>query len=130
MSEFLFDHHAQIADNHIASIKADIEKAAKDYQLALESIDKKHARFLASLGKMSVAGQNVIRQREKKLVKDLEKANAKIRELETAMPHATADAALLALEQTAIKKACSLAVFDSILQLVWKSGQLTMLQHR
>lgn len=115
MSEFLFDHHAQMAENHLASIKADIEKAAKDYQAALESIDKKHAKFLSSLGKMSVAGANVLRQREKKLVKELEKANAKIRDLESMMPHATADAAAQALEKSAIEKACSLAVFDSLL---------------
>lgn len=115
MSEFLFDHNARAAENHLRSIKNDIIKAANDYQAALESIDRKHEKYLVSLGKVEVAARNILRQEKKEMEKELRKAQARIRELEEMLPHRTADAAAQALEQSAIKKACSLAVFDSIL---------------
>lgn len=115
MSEYLFDYHTQCADNHLTSIKDDIEKAAKDYLTALASIDKKHSKFLSSLEKASIAGRNIIRQREKKLLKELEQAKAEIQVLKAAIPNSNSAAASLAIEEIAIKKACSLAVFDSIL---------------
>ena len=115
MSDFLFDHNMVAFVNHATKLVHDIDDLEYKHIEEIRKIKKKYALLHGAAEKVRAAQENILRQEKARVVKELEEAHARIRELEEMLPHKNADAAAQALEQSAIKKACSLAVFDSIL---------------
>lgn len=115
MSEQLHDYHLDAVLLNLEAMMEELEKLQTKNDLALKAIEKKFRYAHKAFRKMKTAEINVLRQKEKAVTRELDKLKKENAELRALIPQVSTEAVVNLQEQAAINRACSLAIFDSLL---------------